>query len=756
VLLLVVTALFLLVPAYAQHSAENAGKTCHVGGKVVDLLTGKPIPRVLVRLVQSRRAMLTGERGEFAFDDVPSGKLDIRFSKPGYFHDDQPRSDYGPNQPPLRVIVGPGTSPLLLKLLPEAFITGTIRGQDGKPLAGTAIQVVKAEMVENRRVWRTAHRDIAADDDGHFKIGGLAPGEYILRPPAWVGHAYYPLSEATPLELAGGEHRDLDLTRQGKTPAPEQTAPPTPSGAGPFQVSGVLVDSLNEQPIPGALVRISTAQRNKTTAVTTNENGRFAFPALAPGKYVLWAQQRGYLTWQFDDHEGLSSAIAVGPGLASEDLVFRMPRECSISGKVSDEAGEPVRNANVLLYRIGVRYGEGGTVLQQSRLTDEEGRYQFSRLSPGKYFVAVASRVWYAQRPGRYQFGANVFFEGSYDSQIIDIFPQNQDWSPLDVTYPVTFYPGGADASTAGSIVLRSGDRFVADIALQPVPAMHLHIAPRGAGESDRPYGRITLRSRLFEGSAIDVPAETFKLSTGDLEILGVAPGHYEVSFLESNGTVKKTAELDAFSSGEGSLQHEISAVQVTATVEIDGGSQPPPQEGVHLDNSKLRRSASGSTRVAGQIELSPLVEPGSYTLSTNGAGFEYVKAVTASGGTVTGQTLEVDGSSPVNLHVTVAHDQGTVTGQAFRDGKPVAGAMVLLVPPDPVHNPLLVKRDQSGSDGTFSLAQVAPGTYTLLAIEDGWDLEWRNPAVLEPYLSRGGTLVVVPKGKYQVRVPVQ
>jgi hypothetical protein len=34
---------------------------------------------------------------------------------------------------------------------------------------------------------------------------------------------------------------------------------------------------------------------------------------------------------------------------------------------------------------------------------------------------------------------------------------------------------------------------------------------------------------------------------------------------------------------------------------------------------------------------------------------------------------------------------------------------------------------DQSDSDGTFTLPRTRPGKYVLMAIEDGWDLEWAD-----------------------------
>jgi hypothetical protein len=68
---------------------------------------------------------------------------------------------------------------------------------------------------------------------------------------------------------------------------------------------------------------------------------------------------------------------------------------------------------------------------------------------------------------------------------------------------------------------------------------------------------------------------------------------------------------------------------------------------------------------------------------------------------------------------------------------------MVVLVPDDPGHNLVLFRRDQSDSDGTFSLYNILPGTYTLLALENAWDVEWANPSVLGKYLKAGRVVQV-------------
>jgi hypothetical protein len=726
----------------------RAGKTYHrVAGKVVNSLTGKPVPRALVRLMESRRAVLTGHEGDFAFDRVPSGKEGIRVSKPGYFRGDQPVANDRPNEAPYPVEVGPEMASPVLKLLPEGIVSGTVRNNDGRPLGHAGIQIMRVQTVGSNRQLVKAREDVATDEDGHFRIGSLPPGQYLLRPPDYGLHVYYPLSEAAPLELAGGQHREINLTDQ-KTAA-RKPEPPTllaATGGGPFQISGVLADALTGQPIRQARVTIaSVAQRDAKATAITGENGRFVFPGLAAGKYTLMAEQRGYLTRLFNQHDEFSSAIAVGSGRESEEVLFRLPAECAVSGTVSDEAGEPLRDTWVRLYKIGVSYGEAGALQVGASITNDEGHYQISHLAPGKYFAMVMPRVWYAQRPGP---------EWGTVSRIMDIYPEEEGWSPLDVAYPITYYPGTTDEKAASPITLKSGERFVADIALRPVPAVHLHIAARWSGETPNYMNRLQLQRRPFDALPVDVAIDSSIRPSGDMEISGVVPGRYDVVF--HDGARIQSGQIDAASSGEGFIEHEVVAVPGTAAVEFDGGIRPPPQEHLQVYDVDRGRGSSAYIQAAGEFQLNTPLEPGSYTVSMNGSSPEYIKSITASGGTVTGQTLEIDGSSPVHLNVLVANDRGAVSGVVLRDGKPLAGAMVMLVPPDPVHSRLLVRRDQSDSDGTFTLGQVVPGKYTLLAIENGWELEWRNPAVLKPYLSAAETLEVQPNGKHNVTVGVQ
>ena len=76
-------------------------------------------------------------------------------------------------------------------------------------------------------------------------------------------------------------------------------------------------------------------------AVVAADSGRFTFQVSDPGKYVLVAQGQGFPRQAWDEHNGFSTAVVVGPEKIREKIVFCVRPEASVSGTVTDEANEP-------------------------------------------------------------------------------------------------------------------------------------------------------------------------------------------------------------------------------------------------------------------------------------------------------------------------------------------------------------------------------------------------------------------------------
>src|SRR5260370_317977 len=260
------------------------------------------------------------------------------------------------------------------------------------------------------------------------------------------------------------------------TASAQQTAPQTV--AQKFRISGTVINAVTDQPVADALVKIGFAQKQEAArSVQTDESGRFAFEGLAPAKYWLVGERQGFQRQGYNEHSGFFTAIVVGPGLQSEDIVFRLRPDASISGIVTDDQHEPIRDAQVHLFADGSEEGERRTSQRGQTGTDSDGHYRFSHLRPGRYFVAVSAHPWYAQNQQPQSLDAQ---SGGSDGTAGDTArtESSTNRSPLDVAYPITYYAGAVEADNPTPIVLKAGDRTKADVTLPAAPALHFRIPP--------------------------------------------------------------------------------------------------------------------------------------------------------------------------------------------------------------------------------------------------------------------------------------
>lgn len=532
------------------------------------------------------------------------------------------------------------------------------------------------------------------------------------------------------------------------TIAAQQPAIPAPQPSPDWQIAGTIISAADGHPLSRAQVSIvSNNDPGFADAALTGSDGRFAFHGLAPGKYVLQGKHHGFVTQGYQQHGSYFTGIAVGPGLPLPNLLFRLQPEAVISGKVIDEAGDPVRDARVMLLHKGLVNGEWATRMGNSVTTDDQGSYHFGQLLPGSYFVLVNAQPWYARsvmRPGMGSIGRLTATAAD---------------SSLDVAYPITYYQDATDASDATPIELQAGEHTIADVTLTAVPARHIVV--RTADNTPESGFMASLTQRLADESTIPIPTEFQQVAPGVFESAGVPPGSYEMdsqSYDPKSGRqgTEQTRTVEAGKEQEIDLSQPSAAASVSGTVRFVPAIKPPAHLFIMLSQRHAQNPFSAEISPRSDFVFDRAVPPGEYEVGSSFAEGFFVVSVGASGATVTGRTLQIDSSDPVSLKVVMARGVAQVKGTAVRDGKPVSGALVVLVPPDPANNQPLFRADQSDSDGTFTLPSIVPGKYTVVAVDNGWGLEWRNPAALKPYLSRGQMLEIAPEGSYNIRPEVQ
>ena len=104
---------------------------------------------------------------------------------------------------------------------------------------------------------------------------------------------------------------------------------------------------------------------------------------------------------------------------------------------------------------------------------------------------------------------------------------------------------------------------------------------------------------------------------------------------------------------------------------------------------------------------------------------------ISAEGAEVSGHTLTVAAGSSPSVSLTLVSGSVEVQGIAKKAGKGFRRSDGGSGAEESAVNRDLFRRDQSDLDGTFRFAGVVPGSYTLLAIENGWDLDWSQPGVI-------------------------
>jgi protocatechuate 3,4-dioxygenase beta subunit len=135
----------------------------------------------------------------------------------------------------------------------------------------------------------------------------------------------------------------LAFTLTQQTALPQQAA-----------VSGTVLEAGSNMPVPGVQVTLMSfalrpqpGRPPEPIVAMTDQNGRYRFDAVEPGRYRVSVQKAGF-------------APMLGPGFpeatlkAGErktDLNVTIQRGAAIVGRVLDENGEPIANANVMAWR---------------------------------------------------------------------------------------------------------------------------------------------------------------------------------------------------------------------------------------------------------------------------------------------------------------------------------------------------------------------------------------------------------------------
>jgi hypothetical protein len=511
-------------------------------------------------------------------------------------------------------------------------------------------------------------------------------------------------------------------------------AQPSTPGAhgGPFRIAGTVVSATTGSALSQARVTITDVKNpSNAKSVISSEEGHFEFDGLPAGKFSLQGARRAFVEGAYEQHDQFSSAIVTGAGVDTENLVLRLLPDAVLGGTVLDEFGEPMRNAQVTLYRESHAGGLSRIVRSRVAMADDRGSFEFAPLSAGDYFVSVTATPWYAMHSVSHAEG--------------DAGSTSDADRPLDVAYATTYYGDVTEADDATPIPVRGGDRVSIEIHLHPVAALRIVFH---AEDSERGINMPQLQKRVF-GSVLPVQGQGIQqLSPGVFELFGIPPGRYSVQMPVGTGDGQRMQGADVDLSRDGQeLDTTGAQKQSSVKITVRDRATLPQQLAIGLQDSERRTVGYQAVQPNGEATFESL-DPGNYAVLVGSPSKAYsVRQIWAKASSTSGHTLSVPAGVSLDVQVSLASGEVELEGFVKKAGKPAPGAMVVLVPENPENNRELVRRDQSDLDGSFTLHSVIPGSYTITAIENGWDLDWSQPGVIAVYARRGRPVTIPETG---------
>jgi hypothetical protein len=292
-------------------------------------------------------------------------------------------------------------------------------------------------------------------------------------------------------------------------------------------LSGRVVEERTGVPISSARV-ILLDQPAKAPVpaqqTITDQNGRYVFEGVAPGRYRVDVQKSGLLPPLTDPAK--APIVTLAAGQIVEDWNVSVSKGGAIAGRILDQFGEPLADVTVrAVRRDGPDAVPSQTIVNarlpdsraQAILTNDLGEFRVFGLAPGEYLITAAPPRWSGMR----NIAADMTLQAS------------------------TFYPGVSDATAAQPITVSSGET-VGGVEFRLLAMPGFSVTGVIVDQAGRPVAGVLVSlqgdSRFDErGAVVEGPVGLSSSDANGRFVFGnISSGSYHVGVSPSNAALRK------------------------------------------------------------------------------------------------------------------------------------------------------------------------------------------------------------------------
>lgn len=357
---------------------------------------------------------------------------------------------------------------------------------------------------------------------------------------------------------------------QGQPPR-DANAPGAPVVVGKGSISGSVVVAGTGQPARRARVGLSGGTDvGGGRSTTTDDMGRFAFSALAEGRYNLTASKAGHVNGSYGQRSpgrpGTPIQLADGQKL---EVQLQITRGGVITGTVLDEHAEAMPGTPVRALRYVMQSGQRTLQSAGSGQTDDRGVYRIYGLQPGEYIVYATPRntTQNVQAAGQAelqqlveQSAAAARLEAVQAQALTERIAQlranmraadSPDRDEATSGYAPVYYPGTTSPSSAGTVTLAPGEeKGSVDFQYQVVPIARVEGIVTSTAPQPVSNTQVSLVNTAFAVPGIS-PGSARPDAQGAFRIPNVPPGQYT---LIARATIGGPGGRDGGPGGRGAM----------------------------------------------------------------------------------------------------------------------------------------------------------------------------------------------------------